>query len=54
MNRPVQRWNDLWAGELDDVLERLRVFFTGPGGGVCARLGFEQVGAFTVWERSER
>ena len=55
MDRPVQRWDDLWAGDLglptpqspnnatplhpigagdlDDVLERLREFFTRPGGG---------------------
>jgi GNAT superfamily N-acetyltransferase len=55
MDRPANRWDDLWAGdlrlptpqspnnatplrplrvtELDDVLDRLRRFFTGQGGG---------------------
>jgi GNAT superfamily N-acetyltransferase len=55
MGRPVERWEDAWAGDLglptpqspnnatplrpidaatlDDLLDRLRAFFTGPGGG---------------------
>jgi len=55
MDRPVRRWDDLWAGDLrlpsanspnsatllrpmdatgfEDVLERVRGFFTEPGGG---------------------
>lgn len=55
MGRPVERWDDVWAGDLgvptaqspnnatplhpidagdlDDLLERLAAFFSGPGGG---------------------